>query len=342
MKAAARGLAAGGALGAGLALACAGAGFAPEELPSSPIAVVHRTPEESERVAELLERARERRRSGSREGARVRLEKVGEVLGLGRSPAQRQADYLGRIALVAPRTGEVRRLDFATRGGRPLDWSPARDRLLLMSPRSGSFQVYEYLFGRRELRPVTHGPEPHVGGCYGPGRRFALVGATPDGRGTRILVTGPDGSALRPVTEGPHDIAPDWSPDGSVLVYRTQDPAGRPAVAALRMEEGMPAEPRVLARGREPVFAPDGGWVVYSAPTRDGWRLWRMRPDGSGRQPVGTSVREQRWPAVSPDGRFVVYAAPEGTRHPLWVRRLDGIGGERPLLTDGDGLRPHW
>lgn len=345
MSEAPRGLAAAGALAALLGGACTGAGFAPSDLPTAPIAVVHRTPEESERVAELLDRARERGRRGSENETRVRLEEVGEVLGLGRSRAQRQADYQGRLALVDPRSGEVRRLGFATRGERPLDWSHDRDRLLLMSQRRGTPQIYEYLFERRELRPVTHGPEPHVGGCYGPERRFALVGTTrgPDGGlGTRILVTGPNGADPRPATPGPHDTGPDWSPDGGVLVYETRDASGAPAVAALRMEGGAPAGRRVLARGRDPTFTPDGRWVVYSAERERGWRLWRMRPDGSGRQAVGASGQEQRWPAVSPDGRFVVYAVPEDTRHALWVRRLDGGGGERPLLTDGDGLRPHW
>lgn len=328
-----------------LAAACAGSGFEPEDLPEAPLAVVHRTRQESERVADLLKRARERPRSGGASDAPIRLEEVGELLGLGRTLEERRADYQGRLALLEPRGGQPTRLDFATPGARPLDWSPDRRGLLLMSRRGGAPQIYEYRFDRRELRPVTRGPAAHVSGCYGPGRRFAVARAvTLEGgeTGVRIFVTGPDGASPRPATPGPRDLDPEWSAEAGVLVYQTEDAAGRAAIAAVSVEGGATGEPRILGRGREPDLTPDGRWVVYSRETKRGWRLWRMRPDGSARRAVAETGQEQRYPAVSPDGRFVAYTVPEGARHPLWVRRLDGVGRARPLLTDGDGLRPEW
>lgn len=339
------------ALVGGLASACAGSGFEPADLPDRPIAVVHRNPRESERVADLVDRADSKKRrartraQGQGDDEPIRLEEVSELLGLGPTREERKADLQGKLALVEPRSGEVTRLDFATRGARPMDWSADRGRLLLMSSRSGTPQIYEYHFDRRELRPVTHGSAPHVSACYGPDGRFALSRSVTleDGtRGARIFVTGPEGGAARPVTPGPRDVAPDWSEAAGVLVYQTEDATGETAIGAVPMDGGEPGEPRILTRGRDPVVTPDGTWVVYSTETRRGWRLWRMRPDGSARRIVAETGQEQRRPAVSPDGRFVAYTVRDGTRQRLWVRRLDGLGRGRPLLTDGDGLRPQW
>ena len=69
--------------------------------------------------------------------------------------------------------------------------------------------------------------------------------------------------------------------------------------------------------------------------------IWRARPDGSGKHPIGSSAHEERDPTVSPDGRFIVYVAEESGYQRLMVRPLDG-SGDRPLLKDGDGLLPAW
>jgi TolB protein len=96
-----------------------------------------------------------------------------------------------------------------------------------------------------------------------------------------------------------------------------------------------------LGRGRDPVFSPDGEWIVYSARVGGGWRLRRMRSEGGGRLPLGRGVRDEIEPAVSPDGSLVAYVSEEGGLHRLFVRRIDG-SGDRLLLPDGAVARPVW
>jgi Tol biopolymer transport system component len=124
-------------------------------------------------------------------------------------------------------------------------------------------------------------------------------------------------------------------------VYETRAPDGLPAIALLQPLEGTP---KILARGRDPVFSPDGQWIVYSQRLAAGQRLWKMRPDGSGRLALGEAppdIGEERHPAVSPDGRYVVYVAAREGRHALRIRRMDG-GGDREFFEAGDGLMPVW
>jgi TolB protein len=142
------------------------------------------------------------------------------------------------------------------------------------------------------------------------------------------------------LTDGPADHRPVWSPDGQFLVYQTLDPAGGEALARVDLQGEQ--EPKLLARGTGPTFTPDGEWVVYAAKTRAGLRLWKMHPDGTGKRRLGSSPHEEADPAVSPDGRFVAFVSVQDERNRLVVRAMDGRGGDRPLITDGEGLRPVW
>lgn len=322
---------------------CAGPGFDVADLPDTPIAVVARTREEAERRVELLARARERDAATTATGV-ARLEDITDYLGLGRTPDERRVDLMGRMALLVAREERVEPLPAATRGARPMDWSPDHRRLLFSAPREGLPQIHELDLASGEVRVLTHGPDPHPAACFGPGGRLAVarVERGPGGDpASRIYVTEPGGGEPRPVSDGPFDADPDWSPDGRVLVWSGLGPGDVEVLMAVDPAAGGP--PRVLTRGREATFSPDGAWLVYSAPVRGSWKLWRMRPDGSGKHPLGQSPRRERQPAVSPDGRFVVYVSEEseGARQQLWVRMLPAAT-DRPLAHDHDGLAPAW
>lgn len=316
------------------------------ELPEEPLALVYRTAEEGRQLAELIEEQEERGNSGARRAALpgasiVDLGDVPEAFGR-RPSAHRLRELRGRVSLLHPRTLEREALDAMVRGARPIQWSSGRERLLFMTPRLRASQVYELEVATRELRPITSGPETHPFACYGPDRRFAISRMERQGDlpRMRILLTGPEGAEPQVFTPGPFDFHPAWSPDGSVLVYVTHQAGDVQSIVAQETREG--AVPRIIARnGIDPVFTPDGAWVIYSRKTRDGFRLWRMRPDGSGKVALGASNREMRSPAVSPDGGYVAYVSEEAGRQRLRVRRFDGTG-DRLLLDDGDAAFPVW
>ncbi len=58
-----------------------------------------------------------------------------------------------------------------------------------------------------------------------------------------------------------------------------------------------------------------------------------MRPDGSGRTPLGVGARDEATAAVSPDGKSVVYVSEYNGLNRLFVVRFDGTGDR--LLYDG-------
>ncbi|MEN8181722.1 MAG: hypothetical protein ABFS46_04205 [Myxococcota bacterium] len=320
-----------------MGLACAGRGVDLQALPDAPIAFVHRNLEESDQRAEAL--AREDRQA-SKPGT-LRLNDVSELLGLGASPAERRAAQLGHLALADPRTGRVERISAALPGARPLCWSGDRDRLLFVSWRRERPQLYEYSLARRDVRALTRGPDAHPFGCYGPEGQLVVARVAVVGEGviSRLFVH-EQGQRPRALTEGPGDSKPVWSPGGSILAFETLGPDGQSAIAVIDPDG---EQRRLLAPGRDPVFTPDGEWIVWSAPSRGRWRLWRMRADGSGKRRLGESVFDEHDPAVAPDGRYLVFVAeePDTVAQQLMVRPLEG-GGLRPLLGRDEGMSPAW
>lgn len=332
-------------------LGCATSALPREELPELPIAFVHRSLEDAERLQEMRERKEEAQRpQGNRRGARkvFDLNQVGEVVGLSAGREERAAARLGRIAFYHPQRGEIEVLDWAPRGTRPLAWSPDRTRLLYLMYQRGATQVFEYDLEKDQLTTITTARRPHLYASYGPGGEIVFSRWTPIVRGEggiRLFLRDASGSRPFAITDGPADTKPVVGPDADYVVFEQRSLEGRVRIARVDLDEaGRPVgEARALAAGTDPSITADGSWVVYTARFGGRSRIWRMRPDGSGKNAVGPHLvdEDERDPTVSPDGRWVVFVSPERELQRLLVRPLDG-GPTWPLITEGEGLEPVW
>jgi Tol biopolymer transport system component len=287
------------------------------------------------------------------EERKVRPQKVGvanvdglrRLLGVTGAP-DLLSRYPGRLCLVAPVTGEVTPIVQAPRGSLPLAWSADHDRLLFLSNHKQRIQVYEYSRSSQAVRTVTYGDRPHLFADYGLGEQLALLQlVTVENRQfERVFVTEPSGGSPRLLFENRNAEVVRIAPDGKTLLYvrRSGSESGRSSRAsglvALDLATG---EEQELGPGREPSFSRSGDWIVYSAPSRDGWRLRRMRPDGSAKSPISAGSRDEKMPSVSPDGRFVVYVRETNGLERLFVRRINGTG-DRILLDAGAVFAPVW
>ncbi len=325
-------------LGAWLGVACAGPSYQYEDLPAEPIAIVYRTTQDVELVQDLLKQRAEKGKVKDPQNATFRLEDVGSLFGLYNTKEDRAAGLLGRLALLDAQTRAIELPEFAKKGSRPLAWSPDRTRLLFTNVRRGKPHVFEWHRDTGDVRPVTSRHADHLDACFGPDGSVAF--SSVENNRSRVFIWRPGGGPPQPVTPGPFDGQPTWSPTGEHLVYRSMLDRKREVLRVIDPRD--PGEPRTLAPGRRPTFTPDGRWVVYSAKTRKGWKLYKIRPDGGGRRRFGESPRQEHQPTVSPDGRFVAYVEETETRRQkIWIRAIDGTG-DRPLVFDGDGFQPAW
>lgn len=331
-------------------LGCAGPGLPLDEISDAPIAFVYWDSTSARKRQDLIEQMESGGGGGgpSREGV-ARLKSLAGVVGLtgATSSAARLREFPGRIALLDPRTLEVRHFPAAPPNARPLAWSSDRQRLLFNSSHQdgGRSQLYEYDAATGTVVKLTHGPDYHLEGDYGPDGRLVItwVRVSKDKQMAGLDIRPPKGGVAENLIDGLYPSTPQWSPDGARIVFVQADNSkGRRDMSTIVAQPPEPnAEIDVLTRGREPVFTPDGKSIVFSAQTSEGWQLRRMRADGSGRAALGRTIRDERWPAVSPDGRHVVYVSNEAGYDQLYIRRMDG-SGDRILLEDGSAAFPVW
>ncbi len=310
-----------------------------EELTPAPIAIVYRSPVEARERAERL--------TGDpgpkSQGTVVHLDDVGDFISELRGNRGQAAD--GRLALFDPQRQDLSLIDATLPGAVPLDWDEDRGRLLFASQRVSPIQLFEFDLATRTVRQATRHPGLVAGGAYGPDRRLAYLAFEPSGGrvAVHLYVTGPQLARPRQLLT---DIAADrvaWAPDGSRLAYAHRLARGRFGISLVDPDPSGEVEPQLVARGRDPVYTPDGRWIVYSQHDRQRWRLWRMRPDGTGKTAIGShGTTNELAPAVSPDGRYVAYVSEESRREILRVRRFDGTGDRLFLDDGGDGTRPRW
>jgi serine/threonine-protein kinase len=177
---------------------------------------------------------------------------------------------------------------------------------------------------------------------------------SPDGRRIAVEVQGAAGADIwisdlgehtteRLTREG-YNNRPEWSPDGSRVMYTSSrapgnalwwQPADGSGSATLVQQDSNPI--------REGVFTPDGKSIVYRLDSPDNNRdIYLVSLTGQRtRVPILTNINDDKEPRVSPDSKWLAYVSNESGREEVYVRALQGAGGRVPVSVGGGG-EPLW
>ena len=160
-----------------------------------------------------------------------------------------------------------------------------------------------------------------------------------------VLCLGVSGLRAQQTDSPVYYFNPDWSPDGSTLVFESTR-EGQFAIYTINVD-GSDSQKLTdgSANDEQPEWSPDGRQIVFIS-DRDGYlQLYIMNTDGSGQRRL-TNVDDVDYsPSWSPTGDLVTFQSrPErrGDVHDIYVIRTDGTGRTRLTDRQTNDMGPRW
>lgn len=230
---------------------------------------------------------------------------------------------------------EERQLTFDKSGIRSLAWSADGKRIVFVSFRAGN---------QSNLWQIpASGGEPEI--IATSGKNITNLAVSPDGRtiaftdesnDSNIWKIAPDAPARKFIHSTRADHSPQFSPDGSRVVF-VSDRTGNQEIwiadadgknqRQLTDSNGLTGSPR---------FSPDGKFVAFDAASENTRDIFIVSSDGGAPRRLTDSRSRSVLPAWSADGRFVYFCSDRGGDLNIW--KISVAGGEAKQITKQGGF----
>jgi TolB protein len=184
--------------------------------------------------------------------------------------------------------------------------------------------------------PTSDSPPPAQTGTPAPtqaradGRIVFTANIDPAGRWD-LFTMRPDGTDVKRLTVLPDPrspfSAPEWSPDGTQLVFTSPSPSSRLGQVYRIDADGSGLTQ--LTHGTHidadsASWSPDGSKIVLKRAGSGEYAIWIMNADGSGPVRLTDEVYDHSDPTFTPDGTHIIYAAQKGGFSAIWIMNADG------------------
>ena len=159
-------------------------------------------------------------------------------------------------------------------------WSPAGNRIAFVSGRDGNSSIYMSDPNGGELTRLTLGDVPFSDPVWSlDGRWIAFRRWASPGLGD-VCVLSPGLVDMQCFTSYQETGIPDWSPDGSKLVYRVKyEDVWQIEIANINDGSTYTLETASQPKG-DPIWAPDGNWVGYQVDVGENMEIMIQRSTG--------------------------------------------------------------
>jgi TolB protein len=153
-----------------------------------------------------------------------------------------------------------------------------------------------------------------------------------------IFVVGTNGRGRHALTREVGASDPAWSPDGRLIAFSRQKPAGIYVMNAdgtgRRRVTNHPSD-------RRPDWSPDGTSIVFVRQVRGaGAELFVVGVDGSGLERLTNNRVDDEAPSWAGDGSSIAFSSVRGGVENVYVMNVDGTGVRR--VTHGGAVDPAW
>ena len=186
-------------------------------------------------------------------------------------------------------------------------------------------------------------------------RDYSFPRLSPDGRRIAITIGAGDrrdvwlddlasGTLTRLTSDGTTNERPEWSPDGTRVLYRSDRGARtgmywRPA--------DLSADATQLDLGHhfdvyEAVMSPDSRYIVYQLDTLGADIYYQAMSGDTTSHPIATNpTAVEIMPRISPNGKWIAFTTDESGRNEVVVQPFPGPGGRVQVSVNG-GTEPVW
>jgi TolB protein len=161
------------------------------------------------------------------------------------------------------------------------------------------------------------------------------------GGGSTVYVLPLTGGKPKQVTEKTPSYWHGWNPNGKEVVYVAQRD-GKVYDIYKSSINGGPEIQLTQNKGTHvdgPEYSPDGKFIYYNGNQSGTMQLWRMKPDGSGKEQLTFDEYNDWFPHISPDGKWILFISfPKDIPvdgHPSYKRvmlRLMPVSGGAPKV----------
>jgi Tol biopolymer transport system component len=179
------------------------------------------------------------------------------------------------------------------------------------------------------------------------------------GGGSTVYTLPLTGGEPKQVTEGTPSYLHGWAPgnkDVSIVAKRPGSTVYNLYRVSLKDNKETALTNNMATHVDGPEYSPDGKYIYYNANVSGTMQIWRMHPDGSGKEQLTFDDYHNWFPHISPDGKWMVYISfpmdIDPDSHPsykdvtLRVMPLTSTGGPRVIayLYGGQGTlnAPSW
>jgi Tol biopolymer transport system component len=179
------------------------------------------------------------------------------------------------------------------------------------------------------------------------------------GGGSTVYTLPLTGGEPRLITENTPSYLHGWNPNGKELAIVAKRNGSRVYnLYKVSLKDKSETQLTFNTKGHVdgPEYSPDGKYIYYNANVSGTMQIWRMKPDGSGKEQLTFDEFHNWFPHISPDGKWVVFISFPGDidpdAHPsykqvmLRVMPLTSPGAPRVLayLYGGQGTlnAPSW
>jgi len=163
------------------------------------------------------------------------------------------------------------------------------------------------------------------------------------GGGSTVYVLPLKGGTPTMVTENTPSYWHGWAPNNKEVVYVAQR-EGKNIYNIYRnsIEGGKEVALTDIGQGEHVdgcEYSPDGEYIYYNGSHTGNMQIWRMKPDGSGREQLTFDDYKNWFPHISPDGKWIAFISfppdIEKNSHPSYKRvmlRLMPVAGGEPKV----------